>query len=84
VLLELAAEQKIPCHNRDLAPDDVLAADEVFLTSTSPCIVPVVRFNGRAIGDGRPGPTFARFISAWSALVGVDIMAQAQKFAKRS
>jgi len=36
--------------------EDLLAADEVFLTSSSIEVVPVVRIGRRRIGNGRPGP----------------------------
>jgi branched-subunit amino acid aminotransferase/4-amino-4-deoxychorismate lyase len=83
VLFELAEEWDIHYLERDLKPVDVAAADEVFLTSTSPCMVPVVQFNGKPIGSGRPGPMFGRLMSAWNDLVGLDIVEQAQRFAKR-
>jgi branched-subunit amino acid aminotransferase/4-amino-4-deoxychorismate lyase len=83
VLLELAEELEVYYAHRDLKAADVAEAREVFLTSTSPCMVPVVAFNGRPIGDGRPGPVFARFMSAWNELVGLDVVEQAQRFAIR-
>lgn len=84
VLVEIAAEMGIPTTHRELRPADVAAADEVFLTSTSPCIVPVVKFEDRPIGGGQPGPLFAQCISAWSDRVGVDIIEQARRFCRRS
>ncbi len=83
VLLEIAAELDIPFAHRDLQPADVAAADEVFLTSTSPCILPVLRFNDRPIAQGHPGPVFVDCMSAWSQRVGVDVIEQAQRFAQR-
>ena len=83
VLLELAREAGIAYTERDLRPTDVAAASEVLLTSTSLCVVPVVRFNGRPIGSGQPGPIHARLLAAWSRLAGVDIAAQAARFATR-
>ncbi len=83
VLLEIAAELDIPATHRALRPADVAAADEVFLTSTSPCILPVVRFEDQPIADGYPGPTFVACMSAWSERVGLDIIEQAQRFAQR-
>ena len=38
-----------------LAPDDLASADEAFLSSSVAGILPVTRFNGRAIGTGEPG-----------------------------
>ena len=61
---------------RDLAPEDVAKADEVLLTSTSICVLPVTRFNKLPIGDGRPGRVFSRLLAAWSQSVGFDIAAR--------
>jgi branched-chain amino acid aminotransferase len=83
VLLELADELAIPYAHRDLTPADVVAASEVFLTSTSLCVLPVARFNGRNIGSGSAGKMYQRFLSAWNELVGLDIVAQAERFATR-
>jgi len=83
VLLEIADELEIRALHRDLKPADVADADEVFLTSTSPCILPVTQLNGQPIGTGRPGPTFAACISAWNNLVGLDIIDQARRFSHR-
>lgn len=65
----------------DITPDDVLAADEAFLTSTPFCILPVASLDNRPIGGGRPGPLFTRFISEWSRRVGLDIIAQSRRAA---
>ena len=83
VLLEIAAELEIPSTHRDLRPVDVAAADEVFLTSTSPCMLPVVRFEDQPIADGHPGPLFVACMAAWSERVSVDVIEQAQRFAQR-
>ena len=83
VLLEIAEELEIYTLHRELKPADVAAADEVFLTSTSPCMIPVVKFNGRPIGSGRPGAMFAACMSAWNELVCLNIIEQARQFAGR-
>ncbi len=41
---------------RDLRQDDLVAADEAFLSSSLAGIVPLVAFDGRPIGAGHPGP----------------------------
>lgn len=81
--LEIAAAMKLDCTYRDLSLDDVLTADEVLLTSTSVCVLPVTRVNGRAIGDGLRGGVFRRLLEGWCALGGVDVAAQAQQFTSR-
>ncbi len=83
VLEELAASLNIPFVRRRLEVAEVAAADEVLLCSTSPCVWPVTRFNGSPVADGRCGPIARRLLAAWSELVGVDIAAQAARFASR-
>ncbi|MBN1394855.1 MAG: aminotransferase class IV [Pirellulales bacterium] len=78
---ELAARLGIACSHRDLTVEDVATADEAILTSTSTCILPVTRLDGRPIGDGRPGNIFAQLLAAWGRMVGVDVAAQAERFA---
>lgn len=81
--LELARGLGIAVTRRDLTPPQVAAAEEVLLTGTSPCLLPVTRLDGRPIGDGTPGAVFRRLLAAWSESVGVDIAAQAGRFAGR-
>lgn len=83
VLEELASSLGIPFVHRDLTIDDVAAADEVLLCSTSPCVWSVTRLNGQSIADGKPGPIASRLRDAWCQMVGVDIVAQARQFATR-
>jgi branched-subunit amino acid aminotransferase/4-amino-4-deoxychorismate lyase len=79
VVAELAGRFGIPCGERDLTPKDVASADEVFLSSTPFCLLPVTRLNGRPISAGRPGELFARLMAAWNELAGLDIIAQAER-----
>ncbi|MHC4399968.1 MAG: aminotransferase class IV [Planctomycetota bacterium] len=81
--VELARGLGIGWRQQDLAPADVASADEVFLTSTPFCLVPVTRLNGRPIADGSVGEVFGRLMAAWSKAVGLDVVAQAERFAGR-
>jgi branched-chain amino acid aminotransferase len=40
----------------DLTPADLAVADEAFLSSSVAGVLPVTRYGGDSIGDGRPGP----------------------------
>ncbi len=44
----------------DLPAEALTAADEAFLTSTIRGVAPVTRVDGKAVGDGRPGPVTRR------------------------
>ncbi len=81
-LEKLADELAIPVTHRQLTPEDFATADEVLLTSTSPCIVPCNQWNGKPISVGKPGPIFKRLIGAWEEMVGMDVRKQAERFAK--
>jgi branched-chain amino acid aminotransferase len=83
VVEELAGQLGIPFSRRELTVADLAAADEVLLCSTSPCVWSVTRLNGRPVGAGQPGPISKRLLEAWSRTVGLDIEAQAQRFAQR-
>ena len=76
--LELAADLNIPIQITDFQPYDIYTADEAFFTSTPYCIMPATKFNGLPVGDGAVGPVTRRLLQAWSDLVGLDIVSQAQ------
>lgn len=78
-VLELAEELGIPAREETLQPYDLYTADELFFTSTPYCIMPATRFNGLPVGDGKVGAVTRRLLGAWSALVGVDIVKQAEE-----
>jgi branched-subunit amino acid aminotransferase/4-amino-4-deoxychorismate lyase len=82
-LLQIADQLGLPFSERPMMPEDVAVADELLLSSTPYCLLPVTRWNGAAIGNGQPGPVFQRLIESWSELVGVDIIGQAKQFARR-
>ncbi|HYO26538.1 MAG TPA: aminotransferase class IV [Lacipirellulaceae bacterium] len=82
-LFELADQLGVERREADLTPEQLASADEVLLTSTSVCVLPVVRVDHAKIGAGKPGPMHAKLLAAWSERVGVDIAAQARQFAKR-
>jgi branched-chain amino acid aminotransferase len=83
VVFELAARMGISHKHQDMQPADLSQADEIFFSSTSLCLLPVVQLDGLPIGTGHPGPVFQKLLVAWSEQVGVDIAGQAQKFAVR-
>jgi branched-chain amino acid aminotransferase len=61
----------------DFTPYDAYNAEEAFLASTSPTIVPVQSINGVRPTKVVPGPLTKKLLQAWSDMVGVDIVMQA-------
>jgi D-alanine transaminase len=55
VLLEVLAAQGLALEERAFSVEEAYAAREAFLTSASQIVIPVVRIDGRPIGNGAPG-----------------------------
>ena len=56
VLLDALTGQGLKLEERAFTVEEALAAREAFLTSASQIIMPVVRIDGQAVGNGAPGP----------------------------
>ena len=67
-VLELAAQAGLPCDVRDFSLTDFYNAGEVFVTGTMGGLAPVTAIDGRAIGDGKPGPVTARLMELFADL----------------
>ena len=63
-VLQLGAELGIEARRQMLAIDDLLDADEVFLTNSSWQLLPVTRVEKKPIGDGQVGPWSRRLRAA--------------------
>ncbi len=54
-VLEIAKKLKIPAHEHVITRHELYVGDECFLTGTAAEIIPVVKVDGRSIGDAKPG-----------------------------
>ncbi len=71
-IFDLAAELGLPIEEHDLTRYDIWNADECFLTGTGAEVIPVVKLDGREIGNGKPGPVFKQILNAFHRLVRED------------
>lgn len=62
-LIEIAKEKGIKVEERKFSLDEMMKAKEVFLTSSSLILRPVVKIDGKQISDGKTGK-IARILSA--------------------
>jgi branched-chain amino acid aminotransferase len=79
IVFEIAAEFGIKISEIDITRHDVFVADECFLTGTAAEIVPVVKADGRSIGNGKPGPITTRAIARFREMTretGTPIFAE--------
>lgn len=60
LIMELAANNKIPSDGRALSRTELSQADEVWLCSSIRELLPVTLLDNKAVADGKPGPVFKR------------------------
>jgi len=60
VILEIAQINNIPYEVRRIGVNEVFAADELLLTSSTKEVLPVTKLDGQPVGSGEPGPMFER------------------------
>lgn len=58
VVLELAANNNVIYEVREITEDEMFAAEEIMLTSSTREVMPVTRLNDKPVGTGRPGAKF--------------------------
>jgi D-alanine transaminase len=60
LVLELAATNNIPVQIGKFDQSRIRQADELWLTSSTKEVLAITTLDGKAIGDGKPGPLFRR------------------------
>lgn len=68
VVLDICRRKKIPYAQKDITREELLLADEVFLTGSLFEVRPVTRIDGYTIGDGRLGMVTEEVQSSYSLL----------------
>jgi branched-chain amino acid aminotransferase len=83
-LFQVGQEVEVKVEEATLMPADLDTADEVFITSTTREITPVVRIDGRVMGSGRPGELTLRLWDAYHrrALEMTSLAGRARKTAQ--
>ena len=71
-MLEVA-EGLMPVDGRAVRRDELAQIDEAFITSVSREVLPVVRIDGRPVGDGRVGPRTRAIMDGFAALVRREV-----------
>lgn len=65
LVLEIARAEGVDAREQALRDDDLLGADECFMTSTTKELVPIVQVDDRKIGAGAPGPLTRKLLDAF-------------------
>ncbi|MGX2041995.1 D-amino acid aminotransferase [Methylocaldum sp. MU1018] len=67
LVLELARENGVPAVERRIQLDDLKRAPEIWLTSSTREILPVIELDGVAVGRGEPGPLWPQMQAVYQA-----------------
>jgi len=65
LVLELASNQGLQCLQTDISEKQVKEADELWLSSSTKEILPIVKLDGNPVGDGKPGPQYQQIIKLY-------------------
>jgi branched-chain amino acid aminotransferase len=69
VVMQLAEQLGFATIEKNITPNELFTADEVFLTGTAAEITPVREVNKRVIGDGKPGPVTKKLMQEFNRMV---------------
>ena len=67
LLLELAAAHGMPWAEQPVSEQQLCAASEIWLTSSTKEVVPVTLLNDRPVGNGQPGPLWRQMFDYYQA-----------------
>jgi len=65
LILELARNNQMPCEERDISAQELATADEVWLTSSTREIMPVIELDGQPVANGKAGPIWEKMIDIY-------------------
>lgn len=66
--IELLEKIQFPLFVENLGMFDLYTADEIFVTGTAAEAAPIVKVDGRLIGNGKPGPITKKMIEAFKEI----------------
>ena len=67
IILEQCKQNKIICSEKNISEDELHQADEIWLSSSTREILPIVTLNQHAVGKGTPGIVWQQIIQLYQA-----------------
>lgn len=58
IILEIARKNHIPCSEQAISKADIKSASEIWITSSTREIIPIVELDSEKIGNAKPGPVW--------------------------
>ena len=72
VMLETCRNNRIPVEERPFTLDELMRADEAIMTSTTAEIMPILRVDGKSIGEGRVGEVTKQLQNLYEAEIAKE------------
>ncbi len=69
LILEICADEGTPFEERAFSLEELKTASEVFVTGTISEIIPMIRVDGRVVGNGSPGPVTLQLTASYAAMI---------------
>lgn len=60
LIIELCRDHGLPVREREISESELASAEEIWVSSSTKEVVPVVELNRKPVGDGQPGPLWKR------------------------
>ena len=67
LIAEICAAKNIGYKLKDISRADVMNADELLLSSATKEVLPITQLDGKAVGDGKPGPIYTALYAGYQA-----------------
>jgi len=62
LILEIAEQQHMDTFEGDISIDELFSADEVWISSSTKEVLPVISIDEKPVGDGVPGPVWQKMV----------------------
>jgi len=67
VILEIAEKNQLPHREQAISKDEMRNASEIWITSSTREIIPIVEWDGLKVGEGKPGPVWKTYFKLFQA-----------------
>jgi len=65
IVIELARKNKILCKEKQITESELANADEIWITSSTREVYPIVKLNNKPVGNGEVGPVWKKMIKLY-------------------
>lgn len=81
---DLARQHDLPLELRPVSEAELRSADELWLSSSGREVLPITTLDGRPVGEGRPGPLYAKLRAWFQAAKRADAQRWQERKARQS